>query len=675
MSNPVIEHLARGKYGFLRGDPVEIRTILPGVDDILPRPQLIFLEDEDAPPITGFPILVTNKQRALEEVLVDYLRAEEEAQCAYHKRQPFDSRAYASRWERYLQALARVLENVTFSSHGGDYPAIFWLHHSLSVARYLHELPRRLRRQDLTLGRDHGDEIKYKIFSKWAERVVALNRETAARLSAEMDEVAEALFPELLTLMCDNVLILTEDYVSPDLNELASYFNGWLKQDGRELRQRLTQLDEWHRKNLHNDPVLRSAVTHLTGGDPDDEHGAFLTRPGYLPFLSQHVTYSASQFLSPQQIEVWEDLLGHIKRFELLSALRKMLVPLESEAGALVSRDRGLNAGLVGRPTEELRISVATRPMDFMSTWVVDPVVQRYGLVYDITDFSATLSRLGRAEKRALESAFRMTSSFQRRVNKLASSLALRLEKYLGDGAFYSGRSARHMLVVAIHLQRLYPQYLERGFPFDSGLRIALNFGEYRLLPLVGSSWGSKDVRYEFFGEGLVELSRLSTGKRTQEIDDFKTYLIAQGYPEHVVNKFFAPMMAKSAELVSKSDEARRFFAYINSNGALINEGIVATETFVSLLGDFEELRYVRAAGHGYIVLELEEGAVDPLLIGIRKLGVGKFKGLEPVPVYEVIDGDGWDPTQLKEIPKQKLMAALERLFASTVTGKGTTTT
>ncbi len=39
------------------------------------------------------------------------------------------------------------------------------------------------------------------------------------------------LFPEVLALMRDNVLILTEDYISPDLSELGSYFQGCL-QDG-----------------------------------------------------------------------------------------------------------------------------------------------------------------------------------------------------------------------------------------------------------------------------------------------------------------------------------------------------------------------------------------------------------------------------------------------------------
>ena len=85
-------------------------------------------------------------------------------------------------------------------------------------------------------------------------------------------------------------------------------------------------------------------------------------------------------------------------------------------------------------------------------------------------------------------------------------------------------------------------------------------------------------------------------------------------------------------------------------------------------------LRYVRD-GHGYIVLTLAEGpgnrdADHPLMVGIRKLGVGKFKGLEPLPVYEIVDGAAWQPEQLKDIPHQTLTGALERLFASTVTGK-----
>ncbi|MEZ5313419.1 MAG: hypothetical protein R2862_07050 [Thermoanaerobaculia bacterium] len=46
--------------------------------------------------------------------------------------------------------------------------------------------------------------------------------------------------------MKDNVLIFTEDHVSPNLAELGSYFAGCLKLDGREFRTRLMRVNEWY---------------------------------------------------------------------------------------------------------------------------------------------------------------------------------------------------------------------------------------------------------------------------------------------------------------------------------------------------------------------------------------------------------------------------------------------
>lgn len=669
MSKSVIEHLSRGVFAFLKPDPAEIRRVIPNGDEVLPEPRSIFLEDEGATPLIGFPILISPQLQALETSLAGYLQAEEEAQCAYLQRQPFDSRAYAGRWERYRLLLEKALEHATTSSPGGDFPTIFWLHHSSAVSRIIHEIPKRLRRADLNLGRDHGDTIKYKVYLRWVDRVVALNFDVAHRIALEVDAGEEALFPNLLATMRDNLLIFTEDYVSPDLSELASYFNGCLGQDGRDLRQRLTKTEEWNRQQLAIDPLLRAVAAELLGADPADDSRSLLVRSGYLSFLCQHPDYDPGQLLTKAQVKVWEGLLGKLKEFELLRALRKMVVPLEQENGELVCRDRSMNTTWVGGPSV-LRASTATRPLDFMTPWVVDPLVQRFGLVYDITDFSATISLLGKVEKAALETAFRMTSAFQARINRLGSNLGLRLEKYLGDGAFYSGRQAHAMLVMAILLQRIYPKFVADGFPFDRGLRMALNFGEYRLLPLSEEN-NTGEPRYEYFGHGLVELSRLSTGKKTQEIEDFKTFLINNGYPESVVNKFFAPMHRRSSDLASPQEESRPFFAYINPNGTLINEGIVATESFISHLGIFPQITYGRLGRRWYISVELENELGEPLRIGFRKLGIGKFKGLDPLPVYEVVDGADWEPDQLKEIPSNDLLAVLERLFAETITARG----
>lgn len=666
-SSSVLQHLTRGIFTFLRPDESEIRRVIPAAEDILPVPQRIFLEDLEATPLIGFPVLLNRSLRLIDEALAAYLRSETEVQAAVFSRQPFDSKLYGQSWDRYRSLLARVLENTIASSRGSGHTAIFWLHHSQEVASQLLEIPRELRRNNLAVGRDHGDAVKFKVFSKWIDRVVALNYDVAHRLASTLEEEEEKLFPALLARMRDNVLIFTQDYVSHDLSELGSYFQGCLGRDGRDFRQRMARLEEWHTKAVRNDPLLAGAVQHVLGGDPADPRD-LLRRAGYVSFLSHHVTFSQTELLAGEQIQLWEGLLAKLKEFEILRALRKMIVLLEHEEdGELVCRDRSMNTTWVGGPSV-LRVSSTTRPMDFTAPWVVDPVVQRCGLVYDITDFSSILSHLGKAEKSALDEAFRMTSRFQRSIDKTAGSLELKLEKYLGDGAFYSGRNAQRMAMVAIHIQRLYPTFVDQGFPFSKGLRIALNFGEYRLLPLADEQG---EQRYEYFGHGLVELSRLSTGKRTHEIEDVKTYLINQGYQEQTVNKFFAPILRRNAQLVSKLDESRRFYAYINPNGALVNEGIVATESFVRRLGFFRELRYTKLAGRWFVALELDVDGHEPLWIGIRKLGIGRFKGLDPVPVYEIIDGAGWSGETMKEVPAQRLMGALEKLFAQTVTHRG----
>ncbi|RMH21234.1 MAG: hypothetical protein D6696_06315 [Acidobacteria bacterium] len=669
MPSSLLEHLSRGLYSFLRPDPEEIRRVIPDAERVLPTPQSIFLEDESATPLIGFPVLRSRGLGALEEALERYLKSEEEAQIAYERRQGFDSQTYARRWERYRALLNQVTENVIAASQSQLYAGIFWLMHSLMVARRLKEIPRRIVRQDLEFGRRRGDAIKYRVFLKLIDRVVTLTYDVVHRLAAEVEEGEDALFPALLDRMRDNVLILTEDHVSPDLSELTSYFNGHLRIDGRDLRQRLKAVADWHARAVTEDPVLRGALTSLLGAREEAETGSRspLTYPGYLTFLSQRPDYDRRRFPSGEQVAVWESLLLKLKEFEVLHALRRMVVPLERENGGLISRDRSTNTTWVGGPPV-LHVSSATRPYDFTMPLVVDPLVHRYGLVYDISDFSATLSLLDRAETVRVEQAFRMMFRFQRRVNRVARAHQLRLEKYLGDGAFFSGRRARQVLLVAVHLQRVYVHALEQGFPFDRGLRLAMNYGHYRLLPLVDDG---AETRYEFFGHGLVELSRLATGKASREIDDFKTYLIGQGYPETTVNKFFAPILRRSAELVSRQEESRRFYAYINANHALVNEGMVATEDFVGRLGDFDRLYLAREGRRAYVVFTVEdEASGSSLRVGMRKLGMSRFKGLGEVPVYEVVDADPWDEATFKEVPSQSLRSALQRLFATTVTSR-----
>lgn len=680
MTKFLLEHLSHGQFNFLRPDTAEIRRVVPSAEERLPVPLRIFLEDDSASPLVGFPLLKSRGLRVLEGALGEYLQAEEESQFAARSREAFDTKAYSSKWERYRQILAQVLRNAIGSSFGGRYPDIFWLYHSQFVATYFRGIPKRMLRKDLTVGRDFGDEIKYRAYTKWIDRSIEAVYDVVHQMATDHGDKEDTLFPSLLNLMRDNVLIFTEDHISHDLSELSSYFNGCLKIDGRDLRQRIAELGTWHDQKLKRDTVLRGAVRHLLGADPEVGGLKLLSRSGYLSYLSGHPEYDLERFPTQEQVGIWEALLGKLKEFEILQALRKMMVPVEiDEEGNIISRDRSTNMTWVGGPPL-LHLSSATRPIDFTSSWVVDPLVQRCGLVYDISDFSATLSMLGKVEKAALENAFRTTYDLQRKINKLADSFHLRLEKYLGDGAFYSGRHARNLIIVAIHLQRLYATALEEGFPFDRGLRIAINYGEYRLLPLEAGP-DEKTARYEFFGHGLVELARLTTGKKTQEIDDFKTYLIGAGYQEQQVSRFFEPVTRGSDDLVNKDEESRPFYAYVNPNNTLINEGIVATETLLKRIEPSEALYYGKQGRRGYIVLSFQDAdSRGNLTVGIRKLGAAKFKGLDQRPIFEVIDGACWDDLgKLQKIPMTNLMAALEKVFAATFTsssnkpGKSTT--
>jgi len=265
--------------------------------------------------------------------------------------------------------------------------------------------------------------------------------------------------------------------------------------------------------------------------------------------------------------------------------------------------------------------------------------------------------------------SFRLMFRFQRRVNRLAANLRITLEKYLGDGAFYSSRDARRLLILALQIQRAYREALQKGFPFSKGLRIALNFGQYRLLPIQMGSKAEAE-RYEFFGHGVVELTRLTTGKGNRDIEELKTLLITNGYPEATVHRFFAPMMRANLDMVDKSEKARQFYAYISDNGGLVNEGIVATGDFVNKLAQerkFDRLFRLVDGGRSWVAVKLEAPGVD-LLVGLRRLGLAQLKGLDATPIYEIVDAAQWGDHTLIEM-RGGLLEALDRDFSATSTG------
>ncbi len=667
MTAPPLAHLLRGPFNFFRPEPEELRRLVPGGGEILPAPQRIFLEDEHSTPFWGYPILQTQDFARLKKALKDYLEQEELAQVAVLKRAKTDAKVYNEVWERYRLLLSRAIENVTLSSYGRAYPAIFWLLHSGEVAQWLKGTPKRILRADLELGKAEGDRLRYKIYDRYQDRLLSTTYDLVNRVAMDTEEVEGELFPRLLRWMFDNVLVFTEDRVSHNLEELDSYFKGSLGIDGREFRRRREALIAWTTFLLGHDGEARSAVSSLLEASPEEPAAELVNRRGFITYLSRRPDYDAANLLPPEQVVLWESLLVKLKEFELLGALRRLAMPVHPRDGLLWGETTRATGGATGH---EERLSAATRPLDFMAPWVVDPVVDRYGLVYDITDFSALISSLRLTGQAVQDRSFRMMFRFQRRVNRLADSYRMKLEKYLGDGAFYSSRHPRELLLCAVRLQRYYVQALEDGFTFDRGMRVALNYGSYRLIPL-RAGMGEAD-RYEFFGHGVVELTRLTTGKASREIDEIKTMLVTQGYPEATVHRFFAPLMDKNVDTVDRREEGRRFFAYLNSNGHLVNEGIVATEQYVEQLD--RELGIVQLKrgfyqGRGYVVLELLDGAESDFRVGLRRLGLAQLKGLDQLAVYEVVDGLEFDPASLEPLRSPSLVTALDRENATSWTG------
>lgn len=657
--------MLQGPFNFLRPDPEEVRRLMPDLQRVLPMPRPIFLEDESATPLQGFPICMSRGMLELRAALRAYILGEEAVQVAGLRRQAHDVKAHTQAWDRYVALLSKALENATISSYGRQYPAVFWLHHSLDVARVLKDVPKRILRQDTELGRRHGDSVKYRILDRFIDRILATSYDLVQRLAGATEELEEELFPRVLTRMRDNVLLLTEEYIGRDLSELGSYFAGSLGIDGRDLRKRLDDLARWHFEQLAADPGLRAVVTQLLRADPRGDSRDLLSRPGYVSYLATLKAYDPARLLPPPLVQVWENLLLKLKEFELIHGLRRLLVPVEiAPDGRIMSRELPPGRAV---PGGDMVLSSATRPLDFMEPWVVDPRVERFGMIYDISDFSQTLSMLHRAGNDRQDDAFLAMFRFQRRINRLAVSHRAKLEKYLGDGAFYSSREAVNLLICSIHLQRYYVQAVREGLPFDRGMRIALNYGPYRLIPM--GSRPEEGERYEFFGPGLVELSRLTTGKATQEVDEVKTMLINQGYPEATVHRFFSPLSHKNVDVVDKVEELRRFYAYINRNGTLHNNGMVATGAFIAQLErelGFSSLCRGRDGDRSYVFLSLED-AGDSLSVGFRKLGMAHLKGLEKLAVYEILDGAEMDAAALTEIRTgEGLAAAVEREFAST---------
>jgi hypothetical protein len=359
--------------------------------------------------------------------------------------------------------------------------------------------------------------------------------------------------------------------------------------------------------------------------------------------------------MSKAQAEIFRDLGLNLKRFELLAALRRRIVIMARRGNQL----------LLAEPSVRGPIAPTTRPFDFTSPGVVDTSVRRFGLVYDLTNFTATLEEVRKKGRIAEEKALQFMYVFQNRLEEIRHDNRLIFEKFLGDGGFYSSRRALRVIAAACEIQQAYHRLRQSGFPFDQGIRLALNHGVYRLLPMLGSD---REIRrFEFFGHGIVELSRLTTGKSSREVAEIAEFLIHAGYEASQVENFLAPIA--EARSVDRSSDDRPYTASLDSHGELINEGIVLTLDFVEHLDqELEVGSYTEISEHGvrWLLFPLDPDRPGPFQVGLRYLGVARLKGLAPV---ELVEAAVWSdiPAEAQMVSEgSSLISLLRRLGQGT---------
>jgi hypothetical protein len=590
---------------------------------VLPQPYKIFPADETQPAIFGFPLSEASPIKEL-DIRADRWLTEEVAWQVLKTNDAKDRAAVA--FSGYVAQLMKVAENAMMSNLLSDYHGVFWLAHSVDLARLFSSIPRRVSLVDMQAGRTQGDAVKYRIFTRWATETREQMTQVAAKAAAILDGDEQRAL-QFFRLLQDDVLIFTEEFIGPDLRELRSFVTGYLRRDFQALRDAFEKLRATAGDLLQKDRTFKSALPLFTSTPENGITVALLLDSRFQAFLFEQP--SVQNALSREDREQLQLISRRVREFAVINQLRRGIIWMNtSPEGEITSADRRT-------PTTYSR---STRPLDFGKPGVVDPMVHRFGLIYDISKFSETLGNIRRAGGKEEIRSYRQMLLFQRRLETIAERHLLQFEKFLGDGAFYTTRRALRLIRAAVEIQRFYSEMKRKGFAFNKGLRVALNYGYYRLLPMKASSDSNERIT-EFYGPGIVELSRLTTGKANKEIEEIQAFLVTHGYDAAKVQTFFSPL-SHGVDVIDHLQHAREFYAYVNGSGHLVNEGIVASiqllqELSNELAGEAQQLHRIRAQHATYIGFEPAVPGVE--YIGTRLLGMVSLKGLDDIDVGEVV--------------------------------------
>jgi hypothetical protein len=598
--------------------------LFPSRENLLPQPQRVYFASENSNPVLGYPVADTPVFRELDAKLDRWLVDEVAWQVS--RRADAKERA-ALHFQSYVTHLAKVAENAMLSNLLNDYHGVFWLAHSTDVARNFGSIPRRVSAADTQIGRTQGDALKYRIFAKWAAEVREQMTQIAQRAAAILDGEEQRCL-RYFKLLQDDILIFTEEFIGPDLRELRSLLNGYLRRDFQAFRETVESLRTAATDLLQRDVSFRAALPMFGVAADSTITTALLFDERFQSFLFEQPSVQAR--VQRDDRDALVAIARRVREFAVLNQLRRGIVWMAVlPNGHIIAADK--------RSSMATAFSRSTRPLDFGRPGVVDPVVNRFGLIYDISRFAETLGNVRRQGRKEEVSSYRQMLLFQRRVESLAQRNQLQFEKFLGDGAFYTTRRALRLVRFAVELQRLYADMKRKGFAFNKGLRIAMNFGYYRLLPLRASAETGERIT-EFYGPGIVELSRMTTGKANREIDEIGSFLVAHGYDPLKVQQFFAPL-ARGVDMIDHAQHSREFYAYVNRNGHVVNEGIVASSALLQELSTelreaAQPLFRVTTPWGSYIGFDPKIEGIE--LIALRLIGVAALKGLDQAEVGEI---------------------------------------
>ena len=655
-----IEHVlaeARDRVSFLGPGDIAGRWRLAFGDaaHLLPQPYWLFADDEQTRLVLGFPHKVSAAWESFCRDLGKLIEAEAAYRCGLALGESADKTGLVEQRAAFAQRLAELVENAVLHDHDRRFAELFWLSLSREISERVGAALRAVFARAARLPARVLDEIRYTVVQRIADVANRAEAEAFNRLRKWGAIEASATGTPLARCLRNDLLPLAEQHLGRELRELSSYLQGQARIDPVRFHKLLAantaQLERLRQRDPSFDrtlALLSAAIAAL----PADR--LLFSRP--VLDLVEIWSHPDTPRLSSDLLRLLRDLGDLLRRFEVIDALRSRIFPIGLRGSRPVTRVRG----------QFVRLSAFTRPIDFSMPGVVDSSVRRYGLLYDLVEFSQILEEVRRRGRAAEENSMRFMVRFQSAVEEIRERHRLRFEKFLGDGAFYSARSARAVLLAATELRVLYERLRRQGFPFDRGLRLAVNVGAYHLLHMRGAT--GDGPHFEFFGHGMVELARLTTGKTTQEVEDIADFLISSGYPVQRVLEFLEPV--RQSPRYPENVRERPYAAFLIENHELVNRGGVATEAFLrDLEAEWAGLPLGEAEAYGirWLVLPCDVARLDGPWVGLRALGTARLKGLEPTPLAELVVFDQV-PEGLATLPEgTPLWRTLRRLAGEVV--------